>query len=88
MNPSCEHGERKYVTGTSAKGPWFAYMCPTPKGTPGQCPPEWIKGPQEAPRGSQAASSAATDLLASIDSKLSVLIELARENSLKDNPLK
>lgn len=41
--PTCVHGPRKYVTGSGAKGPWKAWMCPTPKGTPGQCAPEWIK---------------------------------------------
>lgn len=39
--PTCEHGARKFVTGNSAKGPWSAWMCPTPKGTPGQCKPQW-----------------------------------------------
>lgn len=41
--PMCAHGERNYVTGNGAKGPWKAWMCPTPKGTPGKCDPEWIK---------------------------------------------
>ena len=40
--PACAHGLRTYRTGVGAKGPWQAWMCPTPKGTPGQCPPEWV----------------------------------------------
>lgn len=39
--PTCIHGARKYKTGNSAKGPWTAWMCPTPKDTPDQCPPVW-----------------------------------------------
>lgn len=39
---TCVHGERKFVTGQGAKGPWKAYMCNTPKGTPNQCAPEWV----------------------------------------------
>lgn len=41
--PSCIHGQRTYRSGTGRKGAWQAWMCPTPKGTPGQCEPEWIK---------------------------------------------
>lgn len=37
--PVCIHGPRQYV----AKANWKAWFCPTPKGTPGQCDPEWIK---------------------------------------------
>ncbi len=40
--PICPHGAKTYKTGTGAKGAWSAWMCPTPKGTPGQCKPEWI----------------------------------------------
>lgn len=39
---TCDHGDRKYVTGNGPKGAWAAWMCPTPKGTPGQCAPKWI----------------------------------------------
>lgn len=35
--PNCAHGPMTARSGTSAKGPWKAWMCPTPKGTPGQC---------------------------------------------------
>ena len=41
--PSCIHGQRTYRSGTGRKGAWQAWMCPTAKGTPGQCEPEWIK---------------------------------------------
>ncbi len=35
--PTCQHGAMTHRTGTSARGDWTAYFCPTPKGTPGQC---------------------------------------------------
>lgn len=41
--PSCVHGTRVARSGTSAKGPWRSYMCPTPKGTPDQCDPIFLK---------------------------------------------
>ena len=34
---NCKHGPMTKRQGSSAKGPWKAYMCPTPKGTPDQC---------------------------------------------------
>jgi len=40
---SCKHGEMTKRTGTGAKGPWKAFMCPSPKGTPDQCDPQWIR---------------------------------------------
>lgn len=40
--PTCVHGERKAVKGNGKTGEWRAYMCPTAKGTPGQCEPIWI----------------------------------------------
>lgn len=39
--PTCVHGARKYVTGKSARGPWQAWMCPTPKDSPDKCDPVW-----------------------------------------------
>lgn len=39
----CQHGQMVYKTGSSAKGPWQGYFCPTPKGTPGQCAPQFIR---------------------------------------------
>lgn len=40
---SCKHGEMTRRTGAGAKGPWKAFMCPSPKGTPDQCEPAWIR---------------------------------------------
>lgn len=40
---SCKHGPMTKRQGTSAKGPWKAYMCPTPKGTPDQCEATFLK---------------------------------------------
>lgn len=46
---TCKHGTMLRRTGTSAKGEWRAFFCPTPKDTPDQCTaifakrgtPEW-----------------------------------------------
>lgn len=40
---SCKHGPMTKRQGASAKGPWKAYMCPTPKGTPDQCDALFLK---------------------------------------------
>jgi hypothetical protein len=40
---TCKHGPMTPRTGSGAKGPWKAYMCPSPKGTPDQCEPAWIR---------------------------------------------
>lgn len=40
---SCKHGPMTKRQGASAKGPWKGYMCPTPKGTPDQCEPVFLK---------------------------------------------
>lgn len=40
---TCAHGPRQYVTGQGAKGPWKAWMCPTPKGSPDKCDPIWVR---------------------------------------------
>ena len=40
---SCKHGQMSQRTGSGAKGPWKAYMCPSPKGTPDQCEPVWLR---------------------------------------------
>ena len=40
---TCKHGEMTKRTGEGAKGPWKAFMCPSPKGTPDQCEPAWIR---------------------------------------------
>lgn len=39
----CKHGPMTKREGSSEKGPWKAYMCPTPKGTPDQCKADFIK---------------------------------------------
>lgn len=38
----CKHGQMKYKTGSGNGKPWKAFMCPTPKGTPDQCQPQWV----------------------------------------------
>lgn len=40
---NCKHGPMTKRSGSSAKGPWKGYMCPTPKGTPDQCEPMFLK---------------------------------------------
>jgi len=40
---ACKHGEMKFRTGSSAKGPWKGYFCPSPKGTADQCEPQFIR---------------------------------------------
>lgn len=41
--PTCPHGPRVFKSGVGAKGPWAAYFCSEPKGTPGACDPLWQK---------------------------------------------
>lgn len=41
--PSCQHGPMTFRSGNKNGKAWSAYFCPTPKGTPGQCPPVWGK---------------------------------------------
>ena len=43
LPPSCQHGPRTPKSGSGAKGPWRAWMCPTPKGTHDQCQPMWVQ---------------------------------------------
>jgi hypothetical protein len=40
---SCAHGEMVFKTGTSTKGPWKGYMCPTPKGAADKCDPIFVR---------------------------------------------
>jgi len=40
---NCKHGPMSYKTGTSAKGPWQGWMCPTPKGAPDKCETIWVR---------------------------------------------
>lgn len=39
----CIHGEMTKREGSGQWGPYKAYYCPTPKGTPDQCKPIYIK---------------------------------------------
>lgn len=39
----CRHGGMTLKNGTSAKGPWKAWMCPAPKGATDKCEPIWIR---------------------------------------------
>ena len=39
----CVHGSMQLKTGTSAKGPWKAWMCPAAKGDSTKCEPIWIR---------------------------------------------
>lgn len=39
--PSCQHGPRTFREGVGKNGPWAAYFCPTPQGTPDQCKALW-----------------------------------------------
>lgn len=43
FSPTCKHGVKKHKAGQGAKGPWQAWMCPSPKGTVDQCQPQWIR---------------------------------------------
>ncbi|SIE28054.1 hypothetical protein [Mycobacteroides abscessus] len=39
----CQHGKMVYRTGRGAKGVWKGFFCPTPKDTPDQCSPEFLR---------------------------------------------
>lgn len=39
----CKHGAMTYKTGSKGGRTWKAFMCPTPKGAPDQCDPQWIR---------------------------------------------
>lgn len=41
--PMCQHGNRVARKGNGKNGEWRAWMCPTSKGTPGQCEPQWVQ---------------------------------------------
>lgn len=41
--PVCKHGPMTGRSGSGAKGPWKAWMCPSPKGTADQCEPQWVR---------------------------------------------
>jgi hypothetical protein len=38
---TCDHGERNFREGKSAKGPWAAWFCALPKGDAFACDPIW-----------------------------------------------
>jgi hypothetical protein len=41
----CKHGERQYrESKPGAPKPWKGYFCPSPKGTPDQCEPNFVRG--------------------------------------------
>lgn len=40
---TCKHGPMSYKTGTSSKGAWQGWMCPTPKGAPDKCDTIWVR---------------------------------------------
>lgn len=43
QGPACKHGPMVARSGQGAKGPWSGHFCPTPKGTPDQCPPQFAR---------------------------------------------
>lgn len=45
---NCAHGTMTKRTGTGQYGEWRGYFCPTPKGTPDQCSPVYLKKSQKA----------------------------------------
>jgi hypothetical protein len=44
--PVCGHGQMIGRKGVGAKGEWKGFFCPTPKGTPDQCPPQFVNKKQ------------------------------------------
>lgn len=40
---ACKHGPMVWKEGTSAKGPWKAWMCAAPKGAPDKCDAIWVR---------------------------------------------
>jgi hypothetical protein len=41
--PTCSHGNMAYRVGTSARGPWRAWMCAAPKGAADKCDPIFLR---------------------------------------------
>lgn len=93
-NPNCpNHGPMKWKEGVSkTTGKSYAFWsCPTKMPDGSWCP---TKGPKSAPSQGYAAPAPAipatnesTELLKSIDAKLAILIELAREKATESVPL-
>jgi hypothetical protein len=42
--PACQHGPMVQRSGEKNGRSWSGWFCPTPKGTPGQCQPQFGKG--------------------------------------------
>ena len=42
--PACQHGPMVQRSGEKNGRSWSGWFCPTPKGTPGQCSPQFGKG--------------------------------------------
>jgi hypothetical protein len=42
-NNTCKHGAMTFKSGTSSKGPWQGWMCPTPKGATDKCDTIWVR---------------------------------------------
>lgn len=38
---ACQHGAMTHRNGVSAKGAWSGWFCPLPRGTVGQCKPQY-----------------------------------------------
>lgn len=43
QGPTCMHGAMVHRSGTKNGRDWSGYFCPTPKGTPNQCQPQFGK---------------------------------------------
>jgi hypothetical protein len=41
--PTCKHGNMAFRNGTSARGPWKAWMCAAPKGAADKCDPIFLR---------------------------------------------
>jgi hypothetical protein len=42
-DPVCRHGAMTLRTGTSSRGPWKGWMCPSPKGAVDKCDTIWVR---------------------------------------------
>lgn len=80
LMPSCKHGDMKFLEGVSSKTgkPWKGYFCPSPKGTPDQCSPQFVKDTVNSTSGDSASFKAdslteISDTLKSIAMSLKVL---------------
>lgn len=86
--PQCAHGERTFREGDGPKGHWQAWFCPTPKGTPDQCSPEWVKkgkAAYNAPAPQAVPVAPATDYSAVLE-RIAVALEMIANKDLKEIP--